>query len=117
VAILSVRKYRVAPRKTIGSWVKKMSTESCATITIETLKKALVVGIAKARSLDEIEAWLKSQRGVKSVQLADYLLKSNPPQRDFIVELRKENASTVRKIVNVFDLGNKQFQFHELRDQ
>ena len=94
-----------------------MSTESCATIDFETLKKALVAGIAKARSLDEIEAWLKSQHGVKSVQLADYLLKSNPPQRDFILELRNENASTVTKIVNVFDLGNEKFEFHELRDQ
>ncbi len=94
-----------------------MSTESCATIDFETLKKALVAGIAKARSLDEIEAWLKSQHGVKWVQLADYLLKSNPPQRDFILELRNENASTVTKIVNVFDLGNEKFEFHELRDQ
>ena len=87
-----------------------MSTESCATIDFEALKKALVAGIAKARSLDEIEhGW--PQHGVKSVQLADYLLKSNPPQRDFILELRKENASTVTKIVNVFDLGNKNFSF------
>jgi hypothetical protein len=51
------------------------------------------------------------------VQVAGYLLKSNPPQRDFIVEFKTVNGSTVKKIVNIFDLGNRQFQFHKLRDQ
>jgi hypothetical protein len=65
----------------------------------------------------KIGAWLKSQQGVKSVQLADYLSKSNPPQRDFMVELKTVGGSTVRKIVNIFDLGNQQFQFRQLRDE
>ena len=94
-----------------------MCDESRSTVDFEALEKTLAIVIDSARSLDEIEAWLKSQQGVKSVQLAGYLLKSNPPQRDFILEFRMEDGSTVKKIVNIFDLGNQQFQFHKLRDE
>jgi hypothetical protein len=80
-------------------------------------EKALATAIASARSLGEIEAWLKSQQCVKSVRLAKYLLKSNPPQRDFIVELEMKDGSIAKNIVNIFDKGDQQYQFHKLRDQ
>lgn len=80
------------------------------------LDYTLATAIDSAQSLDEIQAWLKSQRYVKSVELGDYLLKSNPPQRDFIVEFAMEDGTTITKIVNIFVLGDQQFQFHELRD-
>jgi hypothetical protein len=94
-----------------------MCAESLSIGDFEALQKTLAAVIASARSLDEIEAWLKSQQCVKSVQLENYLLKSNPPQRDFTVEFTMENGSTVKKIINIFDLGNQQFQFRKLRDQ
>jgi hypothetical protein len=93
-----------------------MDDELLSTVDFAALEKTLATVIDSARSLDEIEAWLKSQQCVKSLQLEGYLLKSNPPQRDFIVELRMQDGSTVKKIVNIFDLGNQQFQFHKLRD-
>lgn len=94
-----------------------MCAESLSTVDFEVLEKTLATAINSAQSLNEIEAWLKSQPCVKSVQLASYLLKSNPPQRDFIVEFSMQDDSTITKIVNIFDLGNHQFQFHNLRDQ
>lgn len=86
-------------------------------IDFEVFEKTLGAAIGGARSLDEINAWLGSQLGVNSVQLADYLLKSNPPQRDFIVEFTLQDGSTVTKVVNIFDLGDQQFRFRELRDR
>lgn len=94
-----------------------MCAESPSTVDFEVLEKALSTAIDSARSLDEIEAWLKSQQCVTSVWLANYVLKSNPPQRDFIVAFRLQNGSTLTKIVNIFVLGNGKFRFHELRDQ
>ena len=94
-----------------------MCAESLSTADFGAFQKLLAAAIASARSLDEIAAWLKSQQCLKSVQLADYLLKSNPPQRDFIVEFRMEDGSTVKKILNIFDLGNQQFKFRKLRDE
>jgi hypothetical protein len=94
-----------------------MCSESLSTVDFEALEKTLATAIDSARSLDEIETWLKSQQCIKLVQLADYLLKSNPPQRDFIVEFSMQDGSTVTKIVNIFDLGNQQFRFHKLRDE
>lgn len=86
-------------------------------VDFEIFESTLATVINSARSLDEIEAWLRSQQCIKSLQLADYLLKSNPPQRDFIVEFAIGEDSTVTKIINIFDLGNQQFQFHKLRNQ
>jgi len=87
------------------------------TVDFDALEKALSVVVANAQSLAEIEAWIKSQPGVRSVKLANYLLKSNPPQRDFIVQFARDDDSTVQKIVNIFDLGNHQFKFNKLRDR
>jgi hypothetical protein len=86
-------------------------------VDFQDFKKKIASVVDSANSLEKIDSWLKSQQCIKSVQLADYLLKSNPPQRDFIVEFNMEDGSTVKKIVNIFDLGNHQFKFHELRDQ
>jgi hypothetical protein len=88
-----------------------------SSVDLEALKESLATAIARARSLNEIEAWLKSQPCVLSVELTNYLLKSNPPQRDFIVSFKMADGSTIKKIVNVFDSGNQQFEFHKLRDQ
>jgi hypothetical protein len=90
---------------------------SLSPIDFKVFEKNAASAIDNAESLDEIEAWIRSQQGVKSVQLADYLMKSNPPQREFIVEFNMQDGSTVKKIVNIFDLGNRQFKFHELRDE
>lgn len=82
----------------------------------EILGKAVSIAIDNAQSVSEIEEWLKMQQCVNSVQLADYLLKSNPPQREFIVALTMNDGSAFTKIVNFFDLGNGAYRFHEIRD-
>jgi hypothetical protein len=94
-----------------------MGDDSRSLVDFESFQKDLPAAIAGAHSLEEIETWLKSQPGVESVQLANYLAKSNPPQRDFIVEFSTKKGATTKKIVNIFDLGNRQFQFHKLRDR
>ncbi len=93
-----------------------MCQEARSTADLKAFEEALAAAVAKARSLDEFAAWLRSQPGVTSVQVAGYLLKSNPPQRDIIVALNTVHGE-VRKIVNVFELDNHQFEFHKLRDQ
>ena len=93
-----------------------MSGSAPSNDTIGELAKALS-GIANnAHSLDEIAAWLRAQPGVTSVKLGDYLLKSNPPQRDFLVECTRKDGSTVRKVLNVYVLSAEKFQFNCVRD-
>jgi hypothetical protein len=86
-------------------------------VDVDALERALPAAVAGARSLEEIAAWLESRPGVKAVRLADYLSKSHPPQRDFIVQFETGGDATVQKVVNVFDLGNQQFTFNKLRDR
>lgn len=81
------------------------------------LERALPDVANGAHSLAEIEAWIRAQPCVRTVELADYLLKSNPPQRDFIIECADEDGAPVRKILNVFVLGGQKFQFNGVRDQ
>lgn len=83
---------------------------------IDAFETALAAVIERATSLRDIEAWLRSQEYVTSVELTDYLLKSYPPQRELILRFGTRDGGEVTKIVNVFDLSNGQFRFHELRD-
>lgn len=83
----------------------------------DAFEKTIAAAVGEARSLEEIETALRSQQRVVSVRLGDYLLKSYPPQREFIVEYRLDDDSTSRKIVNVFDEGNGRFRFNGVRDE
>jgi hypothetical protein len=74
-------------------------------------------GVAdNARSLEEIAVWIKAQPGVTSVELGEYLLKSSPPQRDFLVECRRKDGTRVRKVLNVYVLSGGKFRFNCVRD-
>jgi hypothetical protein len=94
-----------------------MCPDALPPVDLDAFRQTAETAVAGARSLDEIEAWLASQQRVTSVRLADYLLKSDPPQRDFIVEFTSGDGSTVTKVVNIVDLGNQRFQFRTLRDR
>jgi hypothetical protein len=93
-----------------------MSDSTPPNDTIGELAKALAGVAGAAHSLDEIAAWIRAQPGVKNVELADYLLKSNPPQRDFLVECTRKDGSTERKVLNVYVLSGDRFQFNCVRD-
>jgi hypothetical protein len=80
-------------------------------------ERALPSVANNAHSLDEIEAWIRAHRCVKRVALADYLLKSNPPQRDLIIECGTKDGTVIKKILNIYVLSDQKFQFNSLRDQ
>ena len=80
------------------------------------VESALAAVISEARSLGQIESWLRTQPSVGSVRLESYLAKSHPPQRDFTVEFRAQDGSTAVKVISVFDLGDGRFRFRALRD-
>ena len=94
-----------------------MDADSSSSVDFAALEEALAAAVARARSLDEIESWLKSQPFVESVRLADYLLKSYPPQRDFIVEFKTGQDSSTKRVVNITAVSDKQFKFNQLREQ
>jgi hypothetical protein len=93
-----------------------MSDSTPSNDAIGELAKAMAGVAGSAHSLDEIAAWLRAQPGVTSVELGDYLLKSNPPQRDFLVECAQKDGSKVRKVLNVYVLDGDKFQFNCVRD-
>ena len=94
-----------------------MSGSASPNDDIGELEKALPGVANDAHSLDEIETWIRAHRCVKSVELAPHLLKSNPPQRDFVIECGTQDGTTVRKVLDIYVLGNRKFQFNSLRDR
>ena len=83
----------------------------------DALERDLASAIDGAESLLEIENRLRSLRHVQSVELKDYLLKSNPSQRVFIVEIAPPDGTALTKVVKVFDLGDGRYRFHEQSDR
>jgi len=94
-----------------------MSGGALSNDDIGELERALPSVANNAQSLDEIEAWIRAQPCVKSVQLAGYILKSNPPQRDFIIECGTRDGVMVRRILNIHILSSQKFQFNSMRDR
>ena len=94
-----------------------MSGSAPSNDDIGELERALPGVANKAQSLDEIEAWIKAQGCVKSVELAGYILKSNPPQRDFIIQCGTKGGAVVKKVLNIYILSDHKFQFNSIRDR
>ncbi|MBW4634135.1 MAG: hypothetical protein KME30_20175 [Iphinoe sp. HA4291-MV1] len=79
------------------------------------LEKILPVVVDQVSSLEELDTWLKLHECIQSVRLEDFLIKTNPPQREFIVEFKNNYGSTITKVINIFVLANGRFRFSELR--
>jgi hypothetical protein len=77
---------------------------------------ALEGAIDGARALDDVAGWLRRQPAVRSVRLTDGMLKSNPPQREFIVDVASSDGSARTCVVTVYDLGEGRYRFAGLRD-
>jgi hypothetical protein len=80
------------------------------------IEKTLPTIVAQVRSLKELETWLDSQKCIQSVRLEDFLIKTNPPQREFIVEFKSNSDSAFTKVIDVFVLNNGRFSLNQLRD-
>jgi len=83
---------------------------------LERFGDRLVAAVNQARSVQEIEAWLASQPFVSSVQVGEYLLKSNPPQRHITVALRVGDGETIVKVINISEPGGNAVRFEKLSD-
>ena len=83
---------------------------------IEDFKNDVKLSIQRARTLDEITLGLRSRSFVRSVELSTHLLKSNPPQRELIVEIELTDGTTNTMMVHFFELGNQRYQFNAILD-
>ncbi len=80
--------------------------------------------VEQAESLEELQHWLEAQPYVQSVTLVDYWIKTYPPQREFVVELKGDSPSgelqskrnsTVTRVMDVYVLENGRLRFSDWR--
>jgi hypothetical protein len=65
------------------------------------LTETLADVIQHIGSLEELEEWLRSQHCVDSVRTADYLIKTEPPQKELLVTFKMHDGSTVTKAIDI----------------
>lgn len=58
--------------------------DSVSDADIEDFGKRIAAAAESAASLDDLETWLRAQPGVRDLRLSKGLLKSNPPQQEFV---------------------------------
>jgi len=90
-----------------------MCGDSVSHDSFDEIEGTLADAVAQVRSLEELRQWLASQRCVASVGLEDYLIKTNPPQRQFRVEFRLDDGSTAVKAIDVFVLDDHELRFRD----
>jgi hypothetical protein len=71
--------------------------------------------VAHAKSIADIEQWLTIQPFVASVRVMDYLRKSEPPQREILIDLTTAHAGIQSNSLTILELGPNQFQLRRLR--
>lgn len=79
-------------------------------------EKTLLRVVEGTHSLVELSEWLKSQKYVASTKLQDYLIKTNPPLKEFIVEFKMNDGSIQSKAIDVFILGVHTYKLKSLHD-
>jgi ribosomal protein L16 Arg81 hydroxylase len=90
--------------------------ESNSVITFDEIERILPSIIDQVTSIEELDTWLKSQECVQSVKLRDFLIKTNPPQREFVVEFKNSNGSTITRVIKIFVLETGQFRFNRMQE-
>lgn len=83
---------------------------------VSEIENTLLIIVAQVSSLEELKTWLESQKCIQSVRLEDFLIKTNPPQRELIIECKDNNESVFTKIINIFVLNDGEFSLNQLRD-
>lgn len=68
------------------------------------------------RSIDEFASWLRSQPGVTSVLIADYLIKTEPPQQEVVVRFLAADGTVVTKVIDVVLNPNGTLEFGGLHN-
>ena len=77
---------------------------SGGTISVEELaglSKTLANVVADVKSMEELEGWLRSRPYIESVNKADYLIKTEPPQKELQVRFKMDDGSTVVKVLDI----------------
>lgn len=84
---------------------------------IQDLAQGLANAIRTLRSLDEITSWLGSRQGIKSVILMDYVIKTDPPQKEFVVTYTTDDGANAVKVIDILLLSNDRFALGSIHDR
>lgn len=85
-------------------------------ISFDEIERILPSVIDQVTTTEQLDTWLKSQECVQSVKQRDYLIKTNPPQREFVVKFRNSDGSTITKVIKIFVLETGRFRFNNLKN-
>lgn len=93
-----------------------MTRDLPAIIDLKTMEKNLEDALEEMGSLNGFENWLRSQSVVESVRLADFVIKTFPPQREILVTFRTEDGTRVTKVIDVEVLPDQTCHLVRLHD-
>ena len=83
----------------------------------EWLATTLAKVVQSSKMLADIERWLSERPFVAAVSVLDHLLKTNPPQREFLVSFKMEDGGSADKLLSIYELDPRRFQLASLQDR
>jgi len=93
-----------------------MSSQQRGAVPLDAFRAEATEAIARARSIDEIVGWLQAQALVISVRVGDALLKSQPPQREVVVQRTGHSAAARTVILYIYELGPDRFELKSMSE-
>lgn len=78
--------------------------------------RILIGALDEMTSLEDLYTWLKSQEWVDSVKMEGFLVKTNPPQREFVIQLKMSDGSIKTKVVDIYQHYDNTLKFRAIHD-
>ncbi len=78
-----------------------MNSDTISAYDLVNFSDILADIMRKVSSLEELEGWFNSQKYVESVKVTDYLVKTEPPQKELLVTFKMDDGSTVTRVIDI----------------
>jgi len=93
-----------------------MSSQQPAPVPLDAFRAEATEAIARAHSIDEIVRWLQAQPLVGSVRVEGALLKSQPPQREVVVQRTGSSVTAHAVSLYIYELGPDRFELKSVSE-
>ena len=91
-----------------------MGDETISTQELAKLADILPDILQRIDTLDELVVWFQTQPYVVSVDLSNYLLKTEPPRKELFVQFRIDDGSTIMTAIAITLCPDQTFKLADI---
>ena len=89
------------PQRTVGERSNIMCGDTISAEELAKLAETLADVVQGTKSLEELERWFRSQPCIESFRTENYLIETEPPQKELLVTFKMDDGSTATRVIDI----------------